>query len=276
MRSFAFTVCLVALCAAGCGNKTAPTESGPPPASTSRVTFSWNEDIGQGDCNYSYPKWTVILSGAARDSFVLDNNNRPPTFCEWRDFQRTFDSNLPLTIRVIRSNADGYGVDTSYTYPPRDSLARVWPHTCEEQPVDCQCVPATIILGPGRIMSAMNSYPSTAHWPPDVVVCTPRVSTVPNALDFGSVPLGSSVDMSFQLRNESGCELTGTVSSPCPDFRIVYMNGNPVPGGEASYLLGGTIVFIVRFTPTATGQRDCTLDLGWGATVSCTGSGTSP
>lgn len=77
----------------------------------------------------------------------------------------------------------------------------------------------------------------------------------PLALDFGSVVVGSSVDRTLAVTNGGGGTLTGTVSSPCPQFAVV---------GNASYSLsrGQSAGITVRFTPSGGGLQTCLVNAG--------------
>jgi plastocyanin len=113
------------------------------------------------------------------------------------------------------------------------------------------------------VVSCSSSSDSTTVKPP---ACSPSVAS----LDFGSVPLGSSKDLTFSVTNVGQGTLAGTVASPCGDYSIQ---------STPSYSLGAGALatFTVRFTPSQTGTRPCALDVGAGcAAVSCTGIGASP
>jgi plastocyanin len=98
----------------------------------------------------------------------------------------------------------------------------------------------------------------------------PACSLSAASLNFGSVTLGASKDLTFSITNVGGGTLTGTVTSPCGEYTIQ---------GTASYTLGAgaSATFTVRFTPSQTGTRPCTLGTGTACTaVSCTGIGLGP
>lgn len=78
-------------------------------------------------------------------------------------------------------------------------------------------------------------------------------------LSYGVVPLGSSIDRSFTIRNSSpsgGPDLTGTVSLDCSDFEFV--DG----GGAYSLPPGESRIVTVRFTPTVSGYATCRVETG--------------
>ncbi|MEW6051478.1 MAG: DUF1565 domain-containing protein [Candidatus Zixiibacteriota bacterium] len=92
----------------------------------------------------------------------------------------------------------------------------------------------------------------------------------PASLPFGTVAVGSSVDLTFIISNSGGKTLSGTISATCDNFIVI---------GDASYSLGTgeADTFAVRFTPTAPGNQVCTIQTGSSACtgVSCTGAGAS-
>jgi PKD repeat protein len=100
------------------------------------------------------------------------------------------------------------------------------------------------------------------------VACTVE----PTSLDFGSVPaLIGRAERTFTITNTGDGLLAGAVSEPCGDYSIL---------GEARYSLsaGESHAVTIRFAPSATGSRTCTIDPGSDicANVSCTGIGLGP
>jgi plastocyanin len=92
----------------------------------------------------------------------------------------------------------------------------------------------------------------------------------PTSLDFGPVVVTKSLDKTFTITNQGSGTLVGTVTSRCAEYTFV---------GSADYNLspGGSVTITVRFAPSQTGTRPCTLDVGTGCSVvSCTGLGESP
>jgi hypothetical protein len=94
-------------------------------------------------------------------------------------------------------------------------------------------------------------------------------SVSPTEIDFGAITVGRTLDRSFTISNE-GCDpVTGEVSASCDGYEIA--------SGGGTYLLaaGQSRTVTVRFTPTACGPKDCTIETGNGlcADVSCTGTG---
>ncbi len=79
---------------------------------------------------------------------------------------------------------------------------------------------------------------------------------VPTYLDFGTIPVGGSKDLSFLILNNWGGMLQGTVSENCDHYRII--------SGEGDFLLGSgeILTVVVRFEPTSEGVHDCIIELG--------------
>ena len=95
-----------------------------------------------------------------------------------------------------------------------------------------------------------------------------EVST--SALAFGTVTTGQSATRTFTIENVGQGTLSGTVSESCPEFSIV---------GGATYSLGAgqSATFTVRFAPTTSGAKNCTIDTGTlCADVSASGTGQAP
>jgi hypothetical protein len=94
----------------------------------------------------------------------------------------------------------------------------------------------------------------------------------PSTLSFGLVPLGGSAELQFTIRNDGGGTLSGNVSEPCDDFSI--------PDGEGIFNLsaGESKTITVRFTPTSSGSKECSIGLGLpdGTMMACSGTGDLP
>jgi hypothetical protein len=89
--------------------------------------------------------------------------------------------------------------------------------------------------------------------PPQPPQCHVETTT----LDFGTVPVGQSKDLTFDLTNVGGGTLCGTVIESCPDFSIVAnQNYCATPTGFPRVE--------VRFTPSTTGFQQCTILPGTG------------
>ena len=74
----------------------------------------------------------------------------------------------------------------------------------------------------------------------------PVIGVTPASLSFGTVPVGSSKDLSFTVQNVGGGTLTGSASTAAP-YSIVS-------GGSFSLGAGASQTVVVRFSPTATGS----------------------
>jgi hypothetical protein len=95
------------------------------------------------------------------------------------------------------------------------------------------------------------------------------LSVSPGSRAFGSVPVGSSADLSFTVQNTGGGTLAGSASVPAP-FTII--SGSPYS------LTAGQSVFVwVRFAPATAQNSTATVSFSGagGATASVSGSGTS-
>ncbi|GAG07083.1 unnamed protein product, partial [marine sediment metagenome] len=103
----------------------------------------------------------------------------------------------------------------------------------------------------------------TGNGVPEPPVC----SVSPTSRSFGDVTVGSSKNMSFTITNTGGGTLTGSVSESCSHYSIV--------SGSGSYSLsaGQSQTVTVRFAPTSTGTKTCTITTGCTNNVSCTGKG---
>jgi len=88
------------------------------------------------------------------------------------------------------------------------------------------------------------------------------------ALSFGEVVVGESLDLNFKITNTGGGTLAGTVSEACADFAIV---------GNAAYSLGPdqSATFTVRFAPGGLVTVACPIETGSGycGTVNSAGVG---
>ena len=89
------------------------------------------------------------------------------------------------------------------------------------------------------------------------------------SLGFGDVLVGSSIDRQFTLTNSGGGTLSGTVTDTSAVYSIVGTSAFSLTAGQA-------MTFTVRFTPSHPGARNCTLQLGTGCVVACSGTGTAP
>jgi hypothetical protein len=108
------------------------------------------------------------------------------------------------------------------------------------------------------------------------VICTgtavpPCCSVVPTSLNFDTVAVGASSEKTFTITNctFTGATLSGYVSPYCYSYEVV--------SGSGSFSLGPaqSKTFTVKFAPTSTGYKTCTIETGIDACsdVSCSGTG---
>jgi hypothetical protein len=96
----------------------------------------------------------------------------------------------------------------------------------------------------------------------------PACAISPTTLDFGTVAVGQSKDLTFDLENSGDGTLCGSVTENCPDFAITQIS---------SYCITppAFVRVTVRFSPSSTGFKQCTVSPGAGCpalTVRGTGS----
>ncbi|HVP58897.1 MAG TPA: choice-of-anchor D domain-containing protein [bacterium] len=88
------------------------------------------------------------------------------------------------------------------------------------------------------------------------------------SLNFSTVTIGSTSDLTFSIKNTGGGTLTGTVSEACDHYSIVSGSG------AFSLTASESVVVTVRFAPTSAGTKTCTVHTGTSCdSVSCTGVG---
>ena len=96
----------------------------------------------------------------------------------------------------------------------------------------------------------------------------PTISVTPASQDFGTVTVGSSLDLQFRVENTGAGTLSGTASVPSGPFSMV---------GDASYSLtaGQTRDVTVRYTPPSADNHNATVIFtgGSGTTRPVSGSG---
>ncbi|MCA9730061.1 MAG: hypothetical protein KC729_20425, partial [Candidatus Eisenbacteria bacterium] len=92
------------------------------------------------------------------------------------------------------------------------------------------------------------------------------------SLDFGEVAVGSSADRSFTVENIGAGTLSGTFSETCPEFSIV------AGGGDFAVEKDEVLVVTIRFTPSSTGTKSCTVRSGNDGLgrITCEGVGIEP
>ncbi|HKC23439.1 MAG TPA: choice-of-anchor D domain-containing protein, partial [Thermoanaerobaculia bacterium] len=98
-------------------------------------------------------------------------------------------------------------------------------------------------------------------------VAGPGLSVSPSSLDFGTVPVGGTKDLTLTIGNTGVGTLTGSATASAP-FSVVS-------GGSFSLGTGGTQTVTIRFSPSGAGPASGTVSLasnGGGATVALSGS----
>ena len=236
--------------------------------------------VGMG-CGYSHFEPTGIHAGY---DFLFYYD------CDYRD-----DPGPP---EVDGSHTAGVGLD--WVFPWGTGIGPVydyWPglgltdtETSRKRPIcegqiDMSAHPAgtyTLKLVPGNCNALKTTFDPELTNPgafaeeatglDDVIVFNyqpPPVCDVdPTSLDFGLIDVDSFFDITFEITNDGGQTLTGTVSESCDHYSII--------SGEGAYSLtaGQTQVVTVRFQPTSPGVKLCTIDTGAEcANVDCTGEG---
>lgn len=95
----------------------------------------------------------------------------------------------------------------------------------------------------------------------------PECAVAPTTLDFGTVPLGDSLDRVFIITNDGGDTLKGRVTESSAEYSVVS-------GAEYSLDQGQPDTVAVRFKPTSKGLKECRIETGsYCAPVSCSGTG---
>jgi hypothetical protein len=96
---------------------------------------------------------------------------------------------------------------------------------------------------------------------------TPVITVAPTSLDFGSVTVGTSKEMSFTVQNTGGNTLSGTATTSVP-FSIVAGASYSLTGGQSQ-------IVTARYSPTVAANHNGSVALsgGNGAAVSVSGSG---
>jgi hypothetical protein len=84
----------------------------------------------------------------------------------------------------------------------------------------------------------------------------PECAVAPDSLDFGTVSMGGSSDLTFTVLNTGGGLLNGSISEPCSHYSLTS------GGGPYSLAASETLTVMVRFEPTAEGTFTCTVETG--------------
>jgi hypothetical protein len=98
----------------------------------------------------------------------------------------------------------------------------------------------------------------------------PCCSVVPTSLNFDTVAVGASSEKTFTITNctFSGATLSGYVTEYCSEYSIV--------SGSGSFSLGPgqSKSVTVKFSPTSSGYKTCTIETGIDACSNVSSSGT--
>lgn len=102
----------------------------------------------------------------------------------------------------------------------------------------------------------------------------PKCVVTPPSLDFGTLSVGDSRDLSFTIENTGGGTLAGTVSADIgcpPHFAIVS------GGGDYALGAGESRAVTIRYQPASTGSHACTILAGSQCdSVPCAGTAIEP
>jgi hypothetical protein len=85
----------------------------------------------------------------------------------------------------------------------------------------------------------------------------PECAISPTVLDFGTVAVGQSKDLAFDLENSGGGTLCGSVTESCADFSVIQ-------NGSYCVTPPGFVRVMVRFSPNSTGFQQCSVSPGTG------------
>ncbi len=132
--------------------------------------------------------------------------------------------------------------------------------------VDLTNIPASVVPNfqfPGRLAMEVSGIASGTV---AIACCT---LTPAGTLSFGTVPIGTTKDLSFTISNCATTAQNGTISETCADFLL------PSGGGSFSLGAGQNRVVTVRFSPTSATPYSCTVNTGLAGcpTITCTGTG---
>jgi len=144
----------------------------------------------------------------------------------------------------------------------------------------------------GNVQSSVNdigAFPYNTAWSSDTRVLDPSpanpdywanlsgtnsgsasISVTPPSYDYGTIPVGTTADVSFVVQNNGSTSLSGNATVPAP-FSIVS-------GGAYTLGPGQTQTVGVRYSPTVaeTDTQTVTFTGGTGANVGVSGSAISP
>jgi hypothetical protein len=210
--------------------------------------------------------YSIVVDSAFLDAVELEDGDEIGVFddtsgaggllCVGASVYRPADLPIPLVAwkdDPLTPEQDGYTAgDTMYF--------RVWSSNQSREEEAC----ADYTVGDGHFESGIFSQ----LWLQAPGPCAPVCLVDSTSLDFGTVSIGDSLDLTFSISNTGGGTLSGTVSETCDDYYLV---------GDVSYSLtsGQSKDFTVRFKPSSAGVINCTIETGDDACadVNCTGTG---
>lgn len=94
----------------------------------------------------------------------------------------------------------------------------------------------------------------------------PQCSLSVDALDFGTVAIGSSADLSLVVRNSGGGVLEGAAEIACDGFEVVGASSYAIGAGESETLR-------LRFTPADVRPYECELSVAGCSSITLAGEG---
>lgn len=121
------------------------------------------------------------------------------------------------------------------------------------------------ILGNPRTSWSMGAYEYSS-----TSVSSPVASVTPSTQNFGTIPVGTSSNLNFTVKNVGGSTLTGTASVPLP-FKLIA-------GGTYSLNAGQSQTVTVSYAPLSSevDSQSVTFTGGGGATASVSGTAVPP
>jgi hypothetical protein len=172
---------------------------------------------------------------------------------------------LADNIRFLDNSPPFYGLTSSYALGPGESIeAGIRFVSPNGTPGHVYTYVGNLFFGSQCASQGLEiQVIATAREAPRPPAC----AISPTTLDFGAVPVGQSRNLTFDLENSGGGTLCGSVTEMCSDFAITSLS---------SYCITppAFLRVTVRFSPTSTGFKQCTVLPGAGcAAVTVRGTG---